>query len=166
MVNYTISLDILYINQSKDPTINKATHIALFNGTFRLPYYESSFQTLVIGDWGEIREYGKKKGFLDPLPCILQKVEENSNLVMIIFTGDLAYDLQGSKYYSMLKYMQPLTSKITFVAAPGNHDTLYHADTFELFTKTYYTPQWWTYSNYFNKFTIGKLLFIFYNPEL
>lgn len=84
--------------------------------------------------------------------------------MMVLFTGDLAYDLQGPKYYSMLKYLQPLTSQVAFVATPGNHDTLYHEDTFVLFTKSFYTPQWREYFNYFNNIKIGNLLFISYNP--
>lgn len=68
------------------------------------------------------------------MPCLITQLNQNTNIVLIIFTGDLAYDLQGPKYYSMLKYIQPLTSQLTLMAIPGNHDTLYHADTFLLFT--------------------------------
>ena len=47
---------------------------------------------------------------------------------MAIFLGDIAYKLQGDQYISMLKYMQPMTSRICFMATPGNHDTVHHKD--------------------------------------
>ena len=47
---------------------------------------------------------------------------------MAIFLGDIAYDFFGDKYKSMLKYMQPMTSRICFMATPGNHDTIHHED--------------------------------------
>lgn len=98
------------------------------------------------------------------MPCLLKKIEQNKEIILLIFTGDIAYDLQGPKYYSMLKYIEPISSKIAVIAAPGNHDTLYHADTFKLYTKSFYTPQWRQHQNYFNKIQIGRILFVFYNP--
>ena len=47
---------------------------------------------------------------------------------MAIFLGDIAYDFIGDKYDSMLKYMQPITSRICFMAIPGNRDTVHHKD--------------------------------------
>lgn len=131
---YAIMLENLYITQNSSPTIDKYAHTTLFTGSLRLPYYESSFQAVVIGDWGQITEIGRKKGYVDPMQCLLKKIEENLNIVMVIFTGDIAYDLQGPKYESMLAYLQPVTSRLVFFATPGNHDTLYHADTFVLYT--------------------------------
>lgn len=31
---------------------------------------------------------------------------------------------------------------MVFMVTPGNHDTVYHADTFELFTASFYSPLW------------------------
>ena len=50
--------------------------------------------------------------------------------MLILFTGDIAYDLSGDKYYSMLKYIDVITAKIVFMVIPGNHDTQHYGDTF------------------------------------
>ncbi len=47
---------------------------------------------------------------------------------MLIFGGDLAYDFEGIMYIDILKYLQPLTSQIPIICAPGNHDSVYHED--------------------------------------
>lgn len=99
------------------------------------------------------------------LPCLVRKLQENKNVVMMIFTGDLAYDLQGPLYYSMLKHIEVITSRIVFMVTPGNHDTLYHADTFELFTESFYSPNWKHYYNYYYTMQFGNVVFISYNPE-
>ena len=49
---------------------------------------------------------------------------------MLLFTGDIAYDLQGLHYRSMFKTIEPISSQIVFMVTPGNHDTLKHADTY------------------------------------
>jgi hypothetical protein len=64
---------------------------------------QDSLDVLVIGDWGIITSVGESKGYNDPTPCLKMKVEENTNLSMALFTGDLAYDFQGVHYKSMLK---------------------------------------------------------------
>lgn len=48
---------------------------------------------------------------------------------------------------------------------PGNHDTLHHADTFELFTMSFYSPMWYEYYNYFYTLRIGNIVLLAYNPE-
>lgn len=53
---------------------------------------------------------------------------------MLLFTGDMGYDLQGPHYRSMLNMIAEISSKMVFMVIPGNHDTLYHDDTFELFS--------------------------------
>jgi hypothetical protein len=50
------------------------------------------------------------------------------------------------------------------MVTPGNHDTLYHADSFELFTLSFYNPQWHQYYNYFYTLQLDKIAFISYNP--
>jgi hypothetical protein len=74
VISYSIMLDKLYITQSTNPEIDKLSHLTLFSGIFRMPYYEQSFQTLVIGDWGQLTSFGKDKGYIDPLPCIIRKL--------------------------------------------------------------------------------------------
>ena len=74
---YAVMLENLYITQNSSPTIDKYAHTTLFTGSFRLPYYESFFQAVVIGDWGQITEIGQKKGYVDPMQCLLKKIEEN-----------------------------------------------------------------------------------------
>ena len=61
---------------------------------------------------------------------------------MLLFTGDIAYDLQGPHYRSMFKTIQLFSSQIVFMVTPGNHDTIKHADTYELFTESFYMPRW------------------------
>lgn len=39
----------------------------------------------------------------------------------MLFGGDLAYDFEGQMYIKMLKYLQPLTSRIVTIVSPGNH---------------------------------------------
>ena len=60
-------------------------------------------------------------------------IQTNQNIILLIFLGDLAYDFMGEKYVSMLKYMEPITSRISVMVTPGNHDYIYHEDSFELF---------------------------------
>ena len=55
---------------------------------------------------------------------------QNSNIKMLLFTGDMAYDLQGPHYRSMFKTIEPISSRLVFMVTPGNHDTLKHADTY------------------------------------
>lgn len=52
----------------------------------------------------------------------MKDVEANPDLKLILFLGDIAYDLIGDKYISMLKYIEPLTSRMAFMVTPGNHD--------------------------------------------
>ena len=52
------------------------------------------------------------------------------------------------------------------MVTPGNHDTLYHNDTFELFTYTFYSPQWKQYLNYYYTIQNNHLLFLSYDPEM
>ena len=56
----------------------------------------------------------------------MSQIQKNSNIVMVIFLGDIAYDFVGEKYISMLKYMQPITSRVCFMVTPGNHDYTDH----------------------------------------
>jgi len=53
---------------------------------------------------------------------------------------------------------------MVFMVTPGNHDTLHHADTFDLFVNSFHTPMWEDYFSYFYTFQLGKILFISYNP--
>lgn len=55
---------------------------------------------------------------------------------------------------------------MVFMVTPGNHDTLYHNDTFELFTYTFYSPQWKQYLNYYYTIQNNHLLFLSYDPEM
>ena len=149
----------------QDVSKNYYSYQTLFNATFRLPYYSIKQKVIVIGDWGILTDVGFKKGYTDIMPCLLGKVQEDPSISMTIFTGDMAYDLKGDKYYNMLKYISTITSKMVFMVTPGNHDTLYHNDTFQLFTFTFYTPQWKQYRNYFYTIQNSHLLFLSYNPE-
>lgn len=67
-------------------------------------------------------------------------IESDPAIVLVLFLGDLAYDIIGEKYIAMLKYIQPITSRICFMVTPGNHDYIYHEDSFELFAETFLSP--------------------------
>ena len=94
----------------------------------------------------------------------MQQILENKNISMIIFTGDMAYDLQGPQYRSMLEMIAPFSCQVVFMVTPGNHDTLYHADTYELFTESFIMPRWKEYLNYFYILKIGHVAITVYNP--
>lgn len=36
---------------------------------------QDSLDVLVIGDWGKITEVGLQKGYIDPMPCIKEKLK-------------------------------------------------------------------------------------------
>lgn len=95
----------MYITQTINPEVNGYTTVELFKGEFRLPYYNNIFQSIVIGDWGKLTKVAEDKGYAHVLPCLVSKINENKDIVFAIFTGDLAYDLQGPKYYAMLKHI-------------------------------------------------------------
>ena len=57
---------------------------------------------------------------------MLALLEEDKDVCLTIFLGDIAYDFVGEKYFAMLKKIEPLSSRIAFMATPGNHDYLYH----------------------------------------
>ena len=84
---------------------------------------------------------------------------------MVIFLGDIAYDFVGEKYISMLKYMQPITSRVCFMVTPGNHDYTDHQDAFELFMQTFLSPNWHNNFNFYYNMVIGHTIFISFNPE-
>ena len=142
--------------------------LVLFKGTFRLPVMGGAraMDVIVIGDWAVLTQIGLDKGYVNVLPCLMQQVSENQDIRMVVFTGDMAYDLQGKFYRPMLEMISELSSKMAFMVTPGNHDTLYHADTFELFTESFYTPRWKDYYNYFFTLQLGRVVFISYNPEI
>ena len=54
----------------------------------------------------------------------MKDIEINLRLRFVIFFGDIGYVFIGEKYISMLKYIEPLTSRMAFMTTPGNHDTL------------------------------------------
>lgn len=85
---------------------------------------------------------------------------------MLVFGGDLAYDFQGQMYIDILKYLQPITSQIVTLGTPGNHESVYHEDSLELFVESFYTPMWYKYFNYFSVTVIDahKLVIVSYDP--
>lgn len=91
-------------------------------------------------------------------------MEEDKSIVLVLFLGDLAYDLVGEKYRDILIYLQPLLSRVCFMATPGNHDYVYHADSFELFAETFLSPEWSKYYDFYYNFVLGDVLFINYVP--
>ena len=107
--------------------------IVLFSHIFRLPHVQHTNDILWISDWGQLTSLGISKGYYDVKPCLIKEITNNPQLSMAFFLGDLAYDLQGPLYYSMLKHIEFITIKMVFMVTPGNHDTLYHSDTFKLF---------------------------------
>ena len=103
--------------------------ISLFSGTFRpIPKNASvPISSFSLGDWGQVEE---DSGIIEILPGLLSHLEKDPSIVMVLFLGDLAYDFIGEKYFSMLEYIEPITSRICFMATPGNHDYVYHEDSF------------------------------------
>jgi hypothetical protein len=59
----------------------------------------------VIGDWGILTKSGLDKGYFPVLPCMNKTLGSNKNIQIMLFTGDLAYDLQGDLYSAMLKHI-------------------------------------------------------------
>lgn len=51
------------------------------------------------------------------------------------------------------------------MATPGNHDYIYHEDSFELFAETFLSPEWSKYYDFYYTFILGDVLFINYVPE-
>jgi hypothetical protein len=66
----------------------------------------------------------------------------------------------------MLIHIEPITSQIIWLVTPGNHDTVYHEDSLELFIQSFYTPMWYDYFNYFSLTELKnqKLVILSYNP--
>jgi len=97
---------------------------------------------------------------------MLKNLKDNKQLGLLIFGGDLAYDFEGQMYIDMLKYLQPLTSSIVTIVTPGNHESVYHEDSLELFVESFYSPMWYKYFNYFSVIGLEshKLVFVSYDP--
>lgn len=54
---------------------------------------------LVLGDWGIIsQDIEKSKGYIPVFGSIYNRLQWDDNLVLVLFLGDLAYDLVGEKY--------------------------------------------------------------------
>jgi hypothetical protein len=69
-------------------------------------------------------------------------------------------------YIQMLQYLQPITSSIPIIATPGNHESVYHEDSLELYVESFYSPMWHKYFNYFSFIGIEahKLVIVSYDP--
>mgnify|MGYP001019864511 CR=1 FL=1 len=104
-------------------------------------FTSESFKSMVIGDWGLLDNETKTK-YYDVFPC-LQRGIEDSRVVMMMFLGDLAYELTDDncqKYRSMMEAIENFTSVVPFMVSPGNHDT--RNQSYQLFTNTFFTPYW------------------------
>jgi hypothetical protein len=148
----------------------KLNRTQLFEGRFRAFWQPHGFhlspkEILVMGDWGEIGEEGEKKGYVPTLPSMINHLEGNPRVCLALFMGDLAYDFRGTKYFSMLRYIQSITSRVAFMVTPGNHDYVYHEDAFELFAETFLSPFWEKNFNLYYSLVLADVMFISYNPE-
>jgi hypothetical protein len=50
------------------------------------------------------------------------------------------------------------------MVSPGNHDYVYHEDSFELFAETFLSPEWSKYYNFYYTFIVGDVMFVSYSP--
>ena len=84
----------------------------------------TSLKFITLGDWGQIDQ--SKTETLPNMPYLKDFIDNDIDIKMIVFLGDIAYDFNREKYKPMLKYIEPITSRIAFMVSPGNHEYVYH----------------------------------------
>lgn len=135
-----------------------------FNMRVISKFIKTKWKALVVGDWGLLDEQARKI-YYDVFPC-LQKVIADQEVVMLLFLGDLAYELTDGnckKYRDLLVALEPYTSLMPFAVNPGNHDT--HRSSYHIFTSSWFSPYWHRYYNFFYWLQFGEVEIVSYNPE-
>jgi Calcineurin-like phosphoesterase/Iron/zinc purple acid phosphatase-like protein C len=84
----------------------------------------------------------------------------------ILHVGDLAYDLnhyQGRKAQHFLRMIEPISSSLPYMVAPGNHEAAFN---FSLYRSLFKMPQWQQSQNLYFSFDIGLVHIVVYNTEV
>lgn len=110
-------------NSTSDPTAGFGdwVRVSLFD-----PSSQSSFNAVVMADWGVIETPGFK-----PINDSLHELLLVKEVHLLLIVGDIAYDLDsknGSQYVGFLEMAQEFMSFIPIVLVPGNHENLSEDD--------------------------------------
>ncbi|CAD8134668.1 unnamed protein product [Paramecium pentaurelia] len=135
---------------------------------FDIPLAQNEQKMLVFGDMDSnwVQNYSK-----DTFNWLENQVKSDKRYDTIIFTGDMAYDLESNNCKqgdNWLRNISVFTNRYPFMAAPGNHDNgnntfydFFRANFGALFLKEYNTQH---YLNDFFSFDVGMVHFISFNP--
>ncbi|CAK71249.1 unnamed protein product (macronuclear) [Paramecium tetraurelia] len=135
---------------------------------FDIPLAQNEQKFLVFGDMDSnwVQNYSK-----DTFNWLENQVNSDKRYDSIIFTGDMAYDLETNNCQqgdNWLRNLSVFTNRYPFMAAPGNHDTgenkfydFFRANFGALFLTEYNTK---SYLNDFFSFDVGMVHFIQFNP--
>ena len=85
----------------------------------------------------------------------------------LIHAGDIAYDLgslQGRNGMHFLRQMEPISSIMPYMVAPGNHEA--SAFNFSHYKALYRMPHWEDTENLFYSFDVGLVHVLVYNTEV
>ncbi len=84
----------------------------------------------------------------------------------VVHVGDLGYDLndyQGRKAQHFLRMIEPLSSSLPYMVAPGNHEAAFN---FSHYRSLFRMPQWQTTENLYYSFDLGLVHIVVYNTEV
>jgi len=141
--------------------------------TFKFPNNTGSTKIIAFGDWSDASPTRSKSNSSGPTTLkYLQKILQNKNndsYDLIVFAGDLAYDLHGvvdnSKNPQLtldngvngnkwLKKIMPITNRYAFMFSPGNHEG--REKGMKSFLQRFYLPN----NNQYYSYDINNVHFI------
>ncbi|KAL4525182.1 hypothetical protein Ndes2437B_g03076 [Nannochloris sp. 'desiccata'] len=91
---------------------------------------------------------------------------QSSEFSALVHVGDIAYDLhhyQGRKGQHFLRMIEPISSSIPYMVAPGNHEAAYN---FSHYRSLFKMPQYNISQNLYYSFDMGLIHIVVYNSEV
>lgn len=91
---------------------------------------------------------------------------QRSQFSALVHVGDIAYDLrhyQGRKGQHFLRMIEPISSSMPYMVAPGNHEAAYN---FSHYRALFKMPQYEETQNLYYSFDMGLIHVVVYNSEV